>query len=170
MLGNKEFFMIKAVYAGSFDPVTNGHLDIIERAARLFGGLTVLVMKNEDKTPLFTITERMEILRQVVAHIPGVQVETADGFTADYARACGATVLVRGLRGVDDIVPEFIAARFNKNRYPSVETVFFPTTDKWQHVSSSSVKEAASAGADIRAFVPQIVAQALEKMPKSTHK
>ena len=157
---------IKAVYAGSFDPVTNGHLDIIKRAARLFGNLTVLVMKNEAKTPLFSVPERMEFLRHATAHIAGVSVATADGFTADYARACGAAVLVRGLRGAADLEPELVAAAFNKNRYPQVETVFFPTAAVWQQVSSSSVKEAARAGADVTKFVPPEVAAALKKLIK----
>jgi len=157
---------MRAIYAGSFDPVTNGHLDIITRAANLFGGLTVLVMKNEAKTPLFSVEERIEFLKKATAHIPDVCVETADGFTADYARACGATVLVRGLRGGSDIEPELAAAVFNKNRYPQAETVFFPTAPQWQHVSSSAVKEAARAGADISSLVPPDVAAALKKLMK----
>ncbi|MCQ2410605.1 MAG: pantetheine-phosphate adenylyltransferase [Elusimicrobiaceae bacterium] len=158
--------MIKAVYAGSFDPVTNGHLDIIARAANLFGALTVLVMKNEAKTPLFSVEERIEFLKKATAHIPGVCVETADGFTADYAHACGATVLVRGLRGAADIEPELAAAAFNKNRYPQAETVFFPTRPELQHVSSSAVKEAARAGAEVDSLVPPEVAAALKKLIK----
>lgn len=155
--------MIKAIYAGSFDPVTNGHLDIIKRAAKLFGSLTVLVMKNDEKTPLFTMDERVELLREVTAHIPGVHVETAGGFTADYARACGAAVLVRGLRGADDIMPEIQMARFNKNRNPHAETVFFPTDPQWQDVSSSAVKAAARAGEDVSSLVPACVADALKE-------
>lgn len=155
--------MIKAIYAGSFDPVTNGHLDIIKRAAKLFGSLTVLVMKNDEKTPLFSIEERVKLLCQVVAHIPGVHVETADGFTADYARARGAGVLVRGLRGPDDLAPEIQLAAFNKNRYPGAETVFFPTAEKWQDVSSSAVKAAARAGEDVSSLVPACVANALKE-------
>ena len=154
--------MVKAIYAGSFDPVTNGHLDIITRAAKTFGALTVLVMKNEEKTPLFTIKERMELLHQSTAHIPGVSVETAGGFTADYARENNVSVLVRGLRGADDTEPEIQMARFNKNRNPQAETVFFPTSAKWQYVSSSSVKEAARRGADISSLVPACVVTALK--------
>lgn len=155
--------MIKAIYAGSFDPVTNGHLDIIKRAAKTFGTLTVLVMKNDDKTPLFTMDERVELLREVTAYIPGVHVETADGFTADYARARGAGVLVRGLRGADDVAPEIQMARFNKNRYPGAETVFLLAAEKWQDVSSSAVKAAARAGEDVSLLVPACVADALKE-------
>lgn len=154
--------MVKAIYAGSFDPVTNGHLDIIARAAKTFGGLTVLVMKNETKTPLFTIDERVELLRRATANIPGVQIDTAGGFTADYARQNGVSVLVRGLRGAEDIMPEMEMARFNKNRNPQAETVFFPTSEKWQHVSSSAVKAATRRGADIAALVPACVVAALQ--------
>ncbi|MBO7190670.1 MAG: pantetheine-phosphate adenylyltransferase [Elusimicrobiaceae bacterium] len=155
--------MIKAVYAGSFDPVTNGHIDIITRAARLFGALTVLVMKNENKTPLFSIQERVEMLRRAVAQIPGVRVETAQGLLADYARKNGVQVLVRGLRGAADIEPEFCAAHFNKQFFPGAETVFLPTDPALQYISSTLVKEAALAGADIKDFVPPAVAAAVTK-------
>lgn len=156
--------MLKALYAGSFDPVTNGHLDIIERAAHTFGALTVLVMKNETKTPLFTLPQRIDLLKQVTAHIPGVSVETADGFTADYARKNGVSVLVRGLRGVEDLELEIQMARFNKDRNPQAETVFFPAREELRAISSSAVKEAARKGADISSFVPPEVAQALKNL------
>ena len=155
--------MIKAVYAGSFDPVTNGHIDIITRAARLFGALTVLVMKNEQKTPLFSIEERVEMLARAVAEIPGVRVETAQGLLADYARKNGVQVLVRGLRGVSDIEPEFCAAHFNKQFFPGAETVFLPTAPTLQFISSTLVKEAAKAGGNIEKMVPSHVAEALTK-------
>lgn len=155
--------MVKALYAGSFDPVTNGHLDIIKRAADTFGALTVLVMKNESKTPLLSIEERVNLLRQVTADIPNVSVETAEGFTADYAREHGASVLVRGLRGVEDIEPEIQMARFNKNRNPQAETVFFPARQDLRAISSSAVKEAARKGADISSFVPPEVVRVLKE-------
>ena len=155
--------MVKALYAGSFDPVTNGHLDIIRRAAKTFGALTVLVMKNEAKTPLLSIEKRVNLLKQVTADIPGVTVETAGGFTADYAREHGASVLVRGLRGAEDIEPEMQMARFNKNRNPQAETVFFPARQDLRAISSSAVKEAARKGADISSFVPPEVARVLKE-------
>ncbi len=156
--------MLKALYAGSFDPVTNGHLDIIERAAHAFGALTVLVMKNETKTPLLSIEKRVNLLKQVTADIPGVSVETAEGFTADYARENGVSVLVRGLRGAEDIEPEIQMARFNKERNPQAETVFFPAREELRTISSSSVKEMVRAGKDISALVPPEVAQALKNL------
>ncbi|WP_428074823.1 pantetheine-phosphate adenylyltransferase [Candidatus Avelusimicrobium luingense] len=154
--------MIRALYAGSFDPVTNGHLDIITRAAKLFGGLTVLVMQNTNKTSLFSLQERVELLRQVTANIPGVCVETADGLLADYARQHNVQILVRGVRGPQDIEPELAAAHFNSRFYPGLETVFLPTSLTWKYVSSSLVKEAAGAGGDISSFVPQVVAKAVK--------
>lgn len=154
---------IKAVYAGSFDPVTNGHLDIITRAAHLFGGLTVLVMKNEGKTPLFSKEERVAFLTRALCDIPGVTVGTADGLLADYAREHKTSILVRGLRGAADIEPEFAAAYFNKQFYPGAETVFLPARAELKYISSSCVKEAARAGADISSFVPPFVAQALKE-------
>ncbi len=158
--------MIKAVYAGSFDPVTNGHMDIITRAARLFGKLTVLVMKNENKTPLFSIEERVEMLSRAVAQIPEVRVKTAQGLLADYARKNGVQVLVRGLRGAADIEPEFCAAHFNKQFFPGAETIFFPTDSALQYVSSTRVKEAALAGGNISDFVLPHVAEAIAKKLK----
>ena len=162
--------MIKAVYAGSFDPVTNGHLDIISRAARLFGGLTVLVMKNGQKTPLLSIEKRVELLKQVTKNIPGVTVDTAAGLLADYARKHDVQVLVRGLRGAEDAEPELAAAYFNKQFFPRAETVFFPTELSLKYISSSAVKEALRAGADISAFVPKEVAQTLKNLQKSSGK
>lgn len=154
--------MIRALYTGSFDPVTNGHLDIITRAAKLFGGLTVLVMQNSNKTPLFSLQERAEILRQVTANIPGVCVETASGLLADYARGHNIQILVRGVRGAQDIEPEMAAAHVNSQLYPGLETVFLPTSLKWKYVSSSLVKEVAAAGGDISPLVPQAVVKALK--------
>lgn len=155
--------MLKAVYAGSFDPVTNGHLDIITRAVKLFGGLTVLVMKNETKTPVFSEEERVAFLTRATRDIPNVKVEAVGGLLADYARANKVQILVRGLRGAEDIEPEFAAAYFNKKFYPGAETVFLPARAELKYVSSSSVKEAVKAGADISGFVPSFVAQSLQE-------
>lgn len=155
--------MIKAVYAGSFDPVTNGHVNIIARAARLFGELTVLVMKNGQKTPLLTVQERCALLQEAVADIPGVRVEAGDGLLADYAQKHGVTVLVRGLRGDSDLEPEFAACYFNKQFCPSAETVFLATDVRWKYVSSSAVKEAARCGGDVSGFVPEAVAKTLQE-------
>lgn len=154
---------LKAVYAGSFDPVTNGHIDIIARAANLFGALTVLIMKNDAKTPLFTPQERLEFLRRAIKDIPGVTVETADGLLADYARQHNVQILVRGLRGASDVEPEFTAAYYNAKFYPGAETVFLPARAGLRYVSSSAVKEAVRCGAEVADLVPPDVAAALKK-------
>ena len=153
--------MIRALYAGSFDPVTNGHLDIITRAAKLFGGLTVLVMQNSTKKPLFSLQERVELLRQATAGLSNVCVQTADGLLADYARQHDVQILVRGVRGVQDIEPEVAAAYFNARFCPGLETVFLPASVAWKYVGSSVVKEVALAGGDVSSFVPQAVVRAL---------
>ena len=160
--------MVKAVYAGSFDPVTNGHLDIITRAAKMFGNLTVLVMHNGQKTPLFSLEERTALLKRITADIPGVCVEKADGLLADYAQKHDVQVLVRGLRGAADTEPELEAAFYNHVFCPTAETLFLPARPEWRHVSSSAVKEIFRAGGDIRAFVPQEVMKSLEEKQKNT--
>lgn len=158
--------MIKAVYAGSFDPVTKGHVDIIERAAKLVDSLTVLVMQNSSKNPLFSMEERVGLLKEVTSHIHGVEVACAGGLLADYARAHGVKVLVRGLRGLSDIEPEFTAAYFNQHFCPGLETIFLPANPTLQHISSTAVKQAARCGAEIADFVPPVVAQALRNKGK----
>ncbi len=154
--------MIKAVYAGSFDPVTNGHLDIIIRAAKLFGALTVLVMRNGDKQPIFSLSERVTMLQNCVRDIPGVHVEQAEGLLADYARKNGVKVLVRGLRGACDVEPEFTGAYYNKQFFPGLETVFLAADPSLIHISSSAIKEAVRLGGDVSTLLPQQVAVALK--------
>ena len=126
----------------------------------------MLVMKNDQKTPLFSVQERVEMLGRAVANIPGVCVETAEGLLADYARTYHVQVLVRGLRGNSDIEPEFCAAYFNKQLYPQVETLFLPACSELKYVSSSSVKQAVQAGADVSRWVPVPVVEALRKKIK----
>ena len=148
------------LYAGSFDPVTNGHLDIIRRAQQIFGTVTVLVMKNGAKNNLFSIEERLALLRLAVAGIPQVTVETADGLLADYARQHNC-ILVRGLRGFSDMETEFTQAHFNRLLAPGLETIFLPCDEKWRYVSSSIVREIARCGGDFSAWVPAAVVPAL---------
>lgn len=114
-----------AVIPGTFDPITNGHLDIIERAAKIFDVLYVSVLNNSSKKPLFTIEERMEMIRQVTAHLPNVQVESASGLTVDYAATRGATAIVRGLRAVSDFEYEMQIASMNRTLNADIETFFF---------------------------------------------
>ena len=143
-----------AIYAGSFDPPTNGHLDIIHRAARVFDRLIVAVASNVKKAPLFTQDERIALLREVVADNPRVEVDRIDGLLVDYARARGASAVIRGLRAVADFEYEFQMACMNHHLAPGVETVFLMTAQEYFYVSSSLVKEVASFGGDVAPFVP----------------
>ncbi|EAC6503638.1 pantetheine-phosphate adenylyltransferase [Listeria monocytogenes] len=146
-----------AVIPGTFDPITNGHLDIIERAAKIFDVLYVSVLNNSSKKPLFTIEERMEMIRQVTAHLPNVQVESASGLTVDYAATSGATAIVRGLRAVSDFEYEMQIASMNRTLNAEIETFFIMTNTKYSFLSSSMVKEVAQYQGDISELVPEIV-------------
>lgn len=152
----------KAIYTGSFDPVTNGHLDIIRRARDVFGTLTVLVIPNGAKNPLFSLEERRALAAEALAGEAGISVEAAQGgLLADYLKEHGFNVIVRGLRGAQDVEHEFTNAYYNHAFYPEAETVFFPARTEWTYVSSSSVREAARYGADVSGWVPPCVARAL---------
>ncbi|KXS58968.1 pantetheine-phosphate adenylyltransferase [Listeria monocytogenes] len=146
-----------AVIPGTFDPITNGHLDIIGRAAKIFDVLYVSVLNNSSKKPLFTIEERMEMIRQVTAHLPNVQVESASGLTVDYAATRGATAIVRGLRAVSDFEYEMQIASMNRTLNADIETFFVMTNTKYSFLSSSMVKEVAQYQGDISELVPEIV-------------
>ncbi|EGX9556939.1 pantetheine-phosphate adenylyltransferase [Listeria monocytogenes] len=146
-----------AVIPGTFDPITNGHLNIIERAAKIFDVLYVSVLNNSSKKPLFTIEERMEMIRQVTAHLPNVQVESASGLTVDYAATRGATAIVRGLRAVSDFEYEMQIASMNRTLNAEIETFFVMTNTKYSFLSSSMVKEVAQYQGDISELVPEIV-------------
>ncbi|HAC2846693.1 pantetheine-phosphate adenylyltransferase [Listeria monocytogenes] len=151
-----------AVIPGTFDPITNGHLDIIERAAKIFDVLYVSVLNNSSKKPLFTIEERMEMIRQVTAHLPNVQVESASGLTVDYAATRGATAIVRGLRAVSDFEYEMQIASMNRTLNADIETFFVMTNTKYSFLSSSIVKEVAQYQGDISELVPEIVNKAVQ--------
>ncbi|EKF1561859.1 pantetheine-phosphate adenylyltransferase [Listeria monocytogenes] len=151
-----------AVIPGTFDPITNGHLDIIERAAKIFDVLYVSVLNNSSKKPLFTIEERMEMIRQVTAHLPNVQVESASGLTVDYAATRGASAIVRGLRAVSDFEYEMQIASMNRTLNADIETFFVMTNTKYSFLSSSMVKEVAQYQGDISELVPEIVNKAVQ--------
>ena len=145
--------MSVAMYAGSFDPVTMGHLDVINRAALLFDELYVAILKNSSKQPMFTIDERVEMMREETADKPNVKVVSFDGLVVDAARACGADVLVRGLRAVSDFEYELQMAQLNHSISDNMDTVFFATELEYAFLSSSVVKEVAFYHGDISAFV-----------------
>ncbi|EAG9259697.1 pantetheine-phosphate adenylyltransferase [Listeria monocytogenes] len=151
-----------AVIPGTFDPITNGHLDIIERAAKIFDVLYVSVLNNSSKKPLFTIEERMEMIKQVTAHLPNVQVESASGLTVDYAATRGATAIVRGLRAASDFEYEMQIASMNRTLNADIETFFVMTNTKYSFLSSSMVKEVAQYQGDISELVPESVNKAVQ--------
>ncbi len=146
-----------AVYPGSFDPITNGHLDIIERTARLYDKLIVGVLDNSSKSPMFTAEERADMITRVTAHVPNVEVATFSGLLVDFASAKHAQVIVKGLRTVADFEYEFQMALLNKALNSQYETVFMMTDTKYSYISSSMVKEVAKFHGDLTGFVPQAI-------------
>ena len=146
-----------AVYPGSFDPVTLGHMDIIKRASSLFDRLIIAVLNNRAKTPLFSVEERVKMLEEVTKDLPNVEVKSFGGMTVDFARECGANSLVRGLRAITDFEYELQIAQLNRVMDPDIDTVFLTTNLKYAYLSSSSVKEVAAYGGDISHFVTPYV-------------
>jgi pantetheine-phosphate adenylyltransferase len=142
------------VYPGSFDPVTNGHVDIISRAAKIFPEVVVAILINPAKAGKFTVEKRMELIRRACAHLPNVRVDHFDGLLVDYMHKTGANVVVRGLRAVSDFENEFQMAQVNHQMAPDVETLFMMTSPECAYLSSSVVREIARFGGDISAFVP----------------
>lgn len=155
--------MAKAVYAGSFDPVTYGHLDIIERSSRMVDELVVAVLNNNAKNPLFSVDERVSMLKEMTGSLPNVEVDFFDGLLVDYAREIGATILVRGLRAVTDFEYELQIAQTNHVVNPFLDTIFLVTNLEYSYLSSTIVKEFASYGGDISHFVPPQLAERIYK-------
>jgi pantetheine-phosphate adenylyltransferase len=159
--------MRTALYPGSFDPLTNGHVDVVERAARLFDAVIVAVAINSSKAPLFAIEERLEHLSDALRHCPNVRVTTFDGLLVAFAQEMGATALIRGLRAVSDFEYEFQMALMNRRLSPDIETVFLMTDADKSFLSSSIVKEVARLGGEIHGLVPDVVEQALTERFRS---
>ena len=155
--------MTIAIYPGSFDPVTNGHLDIAHRAAALFDELIISVYDIPMKNLLFNTAERVDLMKKAVTDMPNVRVESYSGLTVAYARSVNATVIVRGLRMTSDFEREFEMALMNKKLGPDVELICLMTSLEYQFISSSLLKEACELGGDIQNLVPEHVARALEK-------
>ena len=150
------------VYPGTFDPITNGHLDIIKRASGLFDKLYVVVPSNINKKTLFSVEERVKLIEQVVVDIPNVVVDTTSMLTVDYAKKVGATTLLRGLRMVSDFEYELQMAALNKSLNSDVETIFIMSSHEYSFLSSSSVKEIAAFSGEFKEFVPTPVYEALK--------
>ena len=159
--------MVKAVFAGSFDPPTNGHLDIVKRASGLFDSLDVVVSVNPEKKYMFTENERLEMMKELIKPFKNVSVHSYQGLIVNYAKQNDAKVLVRGVRSTNDFGYEFELALMNQNLNPEIETVFLQSKEKYAIVKSSSIKQLAQFGGDISRMVPQLVAEALLKKYKN---
>ncbi|MGQ9463465.1 MAG: pantetheine-phosphate adenylyltransferase [Candidatus Fervidibacter sp.] len=155
--------MIRAVYPGTFDPVTNGHLDVIERAAKIFDELIVAVTTNPAKTPWFTLEERVQMIKECCSHLPNVTVEAFDGLLVNFVRRKTAKVIIKGLRAVTDFDYEFQMTAINRKLAPEIETLFLMTSLPYAYLSSSVVKEIASLGGCLKDLVPDNVAERLRQ-------
>ena len=152
-----------AIYPGSFDPITNGHIDIIERATTLFDKVIVTVSQNSEKNPLFSFAERCEMIRRSILHLDNIEVDFFKGLVVDYATQIQALAIIRGLRALSDFEFEFKMALMNRSLREEITTVFMMPHAKYTHVSSSLVREVASLGGDVSQLVPQFVADCLTK-------
>jgi pantetheine-phosphate adenylyltransferase len=152
-----------ALFPGSFDPLTNGHVDIVLRSAHLFERVLIAVLVNPDKKPLFTPPERVEIIRQVFREYPNVEVDTFAGLLVDYARRTRASAIVRGLRAVSDFEYEFQMALMNRHLEPTLETVFMMPAEQYTYLSSRLIKEVFSLGGEVRGLVPPIVEERMRR-------
>jgi len=152
-----------ALFPASFDPVTNGHLDIAHRATSLFDEVVLALALNVAKSGMFSVEERLEMLRAVIGDDPGLSVASFDGLTVDFAREIGARAIIRGVRAMSDFEYEFEMALMNKHLYPEVETLFMMPSQEYLYVSSSRLKELTRFGRDVEEFVPPIVAKKLRE-------
>lgn len=149
------------VYPGTFDPITNGHIDLVERACRLFDKVVLGIASSDKKTPLFDITERKALAAQALAHLPNVEIRSFDYLLVNFVRDCNSTNVLRGLRAVSDFEYEFQMANMNRALMPEIESVFLTPSEQHSYISSSLVREIASLHGDITPFVPTSVAEAL---------
>ena len=155
--------MLKAIYPGSFDPVTNGHLDIIDRSAQLFDKVIVAVLTNSSKTPVFTVSERIELLKTATADYSNVEVCSFSGLLVDFLRKIDVKVVIKGIRAVSDFEYEFQMALTNKALYPELETLFMHSSQEYMFLSSSVVREVAKYGGSLTGLVPEELIPIVEK-------
>ena len=158
--------MLRAIYPGGFDPVTNGHLDVIRRSSKMVDELIVGVLNNNAKMPLFSVEERVRMLKEVTKDIPNVRIYPFDGLLIDFAAKMEAGVVIRGLRAITDFEYELQMSQTNHKLNPDVETIFLTTSIEYSYLSSTTVKEIASYGGDITQFVPEAVVGKLEQKMK----
>jgi pantetheine-phosphate adenylyltransferase len=161
---------ITAIYPGSFDPITNGHLDLVRRGARLFDRLIVAILRNESKQPLFSAEERMEMLAEVTVGVPNVEIDSFDGLLVEYAASKGATVLLRGIRAVSDYEYELQMALMNRRLNPAIETVSLMSSEAHSFISSRLVKEVISLGGNISGLVPPTVEARLKERLSTSYR
>lgn len=162
--------MKTAVYPGSFDPVTYGHLDIIERSSKIFDKLVVGVLQNVSKQPLFSVEERVENLKEVTNHLPNVEVCAFSGLLVDFAKECGSHVVVRGLRAITDFEYELQLSQTNRIMSPALDTIFLNTDLKYSYLSSTIVKDIANHHGDLSLFVPDFIVRRIEEKIKNREK
>ncbi|RMD97595.1 MAG: pantetheine-phosphate adenylyltransferase [Calditrichaeota bacterium] len=152
-----------AIYPGTFDPITNGHIDVIYRATQLFDRVVIAVSTNPSKTPLFTVDERIQLIRDAVAGHENITVDSFEGLLVNYAKSCGAVAIVRGLRAISDFEYEFQMALVNRKISNGLVTVFLMPHEKYTYLNSTIVKEVAGFGGDVKEFVPENVLKALKQ-------
>ena len=155
--------MSVAIYAGSFDPVTNGHLDVISRTASIFDQVVIGILINQGKSPMFSLEERVDMIEHVTAHLSNVKVETFSGLVVDFARAHKADVLIRGLRSTTDFEYELQMAQINRKIDDDIDTLFFATDPEFSFISSSAVKELWTYQQDVSEYVPEYVVRKMEE-------
>ena len=153
----------RAIYPGSFDPPTNGHLDLIQRGAKIFEELVVAILRNSEKTPMFSVSERREMLKELTADLPNVRIDTFDGLMVEYAKSMDAMCVLRGIRAISDYEYELQMALMNRKIEPTLETVFMMPADKYSYVSSRLVREVAQVGGPVKGLVPEVVEQKLRE-------
>jgi pantetheine-phosphate adenylyltransferase len=154
---------VTAIYPGSFDPVTNGHLDLIDRGAKIFGNLVVAVLRNQEKEPLFSVQERVEMLTEVTRHHSNVVVDVFDGLLMDYARQKHAQVVLRGIRAISDYEYELQMALMNRKLVPEIETIFMMPAEAYSYLSSRLVREISRLGGPVKDLVPAMVEERLRR-------
>ena len=155
--------MLRAIYPGSFDPVTYGHLDIIRRSCKIVDELVVGVLNNNAKMPLFSVEERVKILEKATKNLPNVEIRSFSGLSVEFARQCGAKVIIRGLRAITDFEYELQMAQTNRVLAPDIDTMFLTTSLEYAYLSSTTVKEVAAFGGNISKFVPEFVVEEVHR-------